>query len=290
MNEMAYANKIPPQDLSILVINLKKSEERRQYMDNILKPLGIQYEFFNAIDGRHLRTIDQELYDEKRAKKCANCPMTPGEIGCAFSHIRIYEKMVKENIPEMLVLEDDIELDKKFFHVLFQRKKFLPKDWQIFHFHLGGDVILKHGFVVSKIDTKSNFQLLRYTAKFAGAYAYVIKLEAAKYLLKTSYPVRYKADTFYFKYIYKMNIYGMYPNIVYLTDFKSTVAGEPLIEINRSFYIKKFIYLIKHMDAESIHILYTKLMNSIYKRMYFIPKIILQIRMSRQNLARIELP
>ena len=282
---------MPVQDLPILVINLKKSKERREYMEKKLKAFGVKYEVFNAIDGWNLSKIDQELYNEKRAKKCANRSMTPGEIGCAFSHIRIYEKMVKENIPEMLVLEDDIELDKKFFHVLFQRKKFLPKDWQIFHLHLGGDIILKNSFVISKIDTESNFQLLRYTAKFAGTYAYVIKLEAAKYLFKKSYPVRYLADTFYFKYMYKMGIYGMYPNIVYLTDFKSTIdSNVPILEINILFYIKKFIYLIKNIDSESINILYLKLMNSIYRRMSFVPKIILLIRMSRQNLERITLP
>ena len=45
--------------------------------------------------------------------------LTPGELGCSLSHIRLWEKMVKENIPEVLILEDDLLIGKCY--LLFLR-------------------------------------------------------------------------------------------------------------------------------------------------------------------------
>ena len=45
------------------------------------------------------------------------CKPTPVS-SCASKHLRVFEKMIAENIPEALVLEDDIYLKKKFRQVL----------------------------------------------------------------------------------------------------------------------------------------------------------------------------
>ena len=40
--------------------------------------------------------------------------MTMGEVGCFLSHYRIWERMVKENLTEVLILEDDIRFEPYF--------------------------------------------------------------------------------------------------------------------------------------------------------------------------------
>ena len=40
--------------------------------------------------------------------------MTKGEIGCALSHLKIYQKTVDEDIPYALILEDDTLFDTEF--------------------------------------------------------------------------------------------------------------------------------------------------------------------------------
>ena len=41
-------------------------------------------------------------------------PMTMGEIGCFLSHYRIWEKMLKDDLNEVLILEDDIRFEPYF--------------------------------------------------------------------------------------------------------------------------------------------------------------------------------
>lgn len=67
------------------------------------KFFGIEYEFISEIYGKNLsdKELEKSVYDYK------NCFITLGKIGCALSHLKIYQKMLDENIPYALILEDD---------------------------------------------------------------------------------------------------------------------------------------------------------------------------------------
>ena len=89
------------------IINLKESTDRRQYMINEMKKTNLEYEFFDAVNGRNIRNIDEIYLREDSLKKIRKI-LTYGEIGCAMSHLLIYKKMIDENIEQALILEDDI--------------------------------------------------------------------------------------------------------------------------------------------------------------------------------------
>ena len=84
-------------------------------MENLLAPLGVQYEFIEAVDGSKLS--GKEISDARRrgsgiTKKWPNRqPMHPAEIGCALSHLKVYEKIVDDNLDYACILEDDIYID-----------------------------------------------------------------------------------------------------------------------------------------------------------------------------------
>ncbi len=87
-------------------------------MELTLKELGIDYTYFEAVDGK---TLTDEILSQKGIKFMPGYedpyhkrPMKMGEIGCFLSHFMIWQKMVEENLKEVLILEDDIKFEPFF--------------------------------------------------------------------------------------------------------------------------------------------------------------------------------
>lgn len=105
-----------------ILINLKKDTDRLKFMVNQLNNLNIKFERFEAVHGKEYIETGGSEYDEKLVIKKAGKIMTLGEIGCTLSHKRCYERFL--NHPEykytkyLLILEDDVELDKNFKIIL----------------------------------------------------------------------------------------------------------------------------------------------------------------------------
>ena len=89
------------------VINLKKDTQKRKDIQDSFDSKQIPFEFFNAVDGKTLSKYPVNLnwYDP-----WYNYHITCGEVGCALSHVGIWEKMIEENIEKALIFEDDIDI------------------------------------------------------------------------------------------------------------------------------------------------------------------------------------
>lgn len=91
----------------VVVLNLKSSTARRQQIDARLENLGIDYQFFDAVDGRLLSANELKrlappsslLFDRS---------LTLGEIGCATSHFAVIRQFAGEDHDFVCVLEDDV--------------------------------------------------------------------------------------------------------------------------------------------------------------------------------------
>lgn len=114
-----------------IVISLPTSTDRRQNITDIFIKLNIQnYQFFDACNGKEIKqdtncyvhTWDNKkirpivynnkirYYDERR--RLNTKIMSPGELGCAWSHIDIYERLVSDDeYDAYFILEDDTSLD-----------------------------------------------------------------------------------------------------------------------------------------------------------------------------------
>src|SRR5690606_1631962 len=76
------------------------------------------FTLFRAIDARQL--TPQQLaqhFDADRARR-EGYSLSPGEVGCALSHVSIYREMVNEGIPYAVILEDDVCLAPDFAKLL----------------------------------------------------------------------------------------------------------------------------------------------------------------------------
>ena len=101
-----------------ILINLKREKERLEFMTNQLNGLKILFERLEAINGKEYLENGGNEYDEESALKNHYSKLTNGEIGCALSHKRCYQKFLNDpeykNTKYLLILEDDVELDKNF--------------------------------------------------------------------------------------------------------------------------------------------------------------------------------
>lgn len=89
------------------LISLKKDENRRLSLSLKFPERYQQFILFDAIDGRSLSADDyySALSTHFKFNKTL---MTPGEIGCALSHVRVLEKFLMSDKKFALIIEDDV--------------------------------------------------------------------------------------------------------------------------------------------------------------------------------------
>ena len=109
------------------VINLNHRKDRFESIDKSLKKINLEYELFPACDGNKL-----EMYSNDIAKYFdKNNNLTPGQIGCALSHIKIWEKAIENNYKYTLVLEDDAIVPIDFWKKINNLLNELPSNYNM---------------------------------------------------------------------------------------------------------------------------------------------------------------
>lgn len=103
------------QDMPKYLVNLERSPDR--LASAMAQIQGI--ERFPAVDGRQ---VDEKWCEDRNINIRKGKPvygpgydeMANGQRGCALSHVLLLQKMVEENIPCMMVFEDDIRVCEDF--------------------------------------------------------------------------------------------------------------------------------------------------------------------------------
>lgn len=161
--------------MQTFVLNLEHNTERKKYMQDILKGIPIDYEFFPAVYGRNIENIS-EVYDSELAQKKSKRQLNAGEIGCALSHKAIYKKMIDENIPQALILEDDISLSSDFYSVYKALSEIKIGNKIV----LLGTMSTKKKWKIWKNQLTADHSMYLVLNNYGGTYGYVIGLDAAK--------------------------------------------------------------------------------------------------------------
>jgi len=99
------------------VINLASSADRRARVTEELKKVNMEFEFFDAVDGRKdFESLRNDALNKNIIARESNEHFTPGVLGCLLSHYKIYEKEYKLKTNEeywILIMEDDITFSPK---------------------------------------------------------------------------------------------------------------------------------------------------------------------------------
>lgn len=110
----------------ILTINHEISKSRRERI--VSRFHGVDYSFFYGVSYEDLDI--QSYYDN-------GCQLRyPGQIGCSESFNKIFDYIIKSDLKNCLILEDDAcitEGIEKFEEIYSQ----LPEDWQLFYIGYG---------------------------------------------------------------------------------------------------------------------------------------------------------
>jgi glycosyl transferase, family 25 len=185
--------------IPVFVISLEKSIERRNSINRKLEELGVEFEFFKAIDGRDLPE-EQILEIQKRCGdlvRVRGFPMQTGEIGCSLSHHALYQKIINENIDYACILEDDATFTSDFVNCINREnvKTVFNKECIIMlgHFLYGSPqkVLTKFWNRIGFTD-KTNLKIP--IQGNHGSYGYIIDKKTADKILNSLYTITVPID------------------------------------------------------------------------------------------------
>lgn len=158
------------------VISLAGSEDRRAVMRARLEKVGLEYVFVDAIDCRNIDVASVPEYQRSKRLKYFGRDLLGGELGCFFSHKKVIDLIVDQDIDEALVLEDDAILADDFGSVLDSLLA-VPDEYELVRF-LSGSKLDKFK-QKQTCDLGNGYSLRKLAATPGGAFTFLIKKSAA---------------------------------------------------------------------------------------------------------------
>lgn len=234
----------------IFVINLDRSAERLAKVKKQLELHNLKFERFRAIDGYKLvfQNLEEKKFngielknksrkfDENKLYK-VDCPslsliynslkrpvyeyVTAGEFGCTCSNLEILRRVADNNLGNVLILEDDVILDKDFNNNLSKVLNNVPKKWDIIYLYYGKEEDKK----AIKTKNKNLLKLVADTHCIGGTAGYIVNSRSAKKLLLNSLGIELPIDTHFSELINKSIIeaYITIKPIIHISDDKSLI-------------------------------------------------------------------
>ena len=165
-------------------------------MQKQLQELDLDFNFLEAVDGATL--TDDYLAQICDFTELAKKPyhMHKGVYGCLLSHYNAYERIIAENLPYALVLEDDIIINSDLKSLLPDLAATIKPDEVILLFS-------QNGYMPTELSKQHSKSLLRGSYQlsypldphaFGSAAGCVVSNGAARRMLDFLLPIRYTAD------------------------------------------------------------------------------------------------
>ncbi len=238
----------------IFVISLPGSTARQAAISAQLERHGLAFSWLEGVNGRTLDEAEiRRVYSEERAQREGGRLLNRGEIGCALSHLKIYQQMQTDNVDLALVLEDDAALSSDFAQALARVCQAV--DWQACDL-----VLLSHIQKYTDWGARRIFgslRLVRPVTAYNGN-GYLITRLGAQKLLAELRPIYQPADGWNALRKKKiLVIRGIVPYLVNhsrlsadsligeaLRTAAPTSAGKPLSKRLKRIFYDKFIYQI----------------------------------------------
>ncbi|MFQ3787555.1 glycosyltransferase family 25 protein [Halomonas sp. A29] len=212
---------LPP----VIVISLAGSS-RRARVQSAFGEMGLPFEFHDAVNGAELGDETLASVNQEYAQREWGHSLNRGEIGCALSHIQVYERMAEQGLGEVIILEDDAQPVEGFMQTLEQMLATLPKRAEIAFLHHGKAKSwpLKRGLPDGHKLVRYRYPSAKSRRCIISGRGYWLNLAGAKKLLSMAYPIRMPAD-YLTGYIQRSHIhaYGVEPNLLLETDTPSEI-------------------------------------------------------------------
>jgi glycosyl transferase family 25 len=120
----------------IYVISLSRATERHVHFKNELE--GLEYSVMWGKDSKELneqQLTRSNIYNKELDIKNNryNISMGLGAIACSWSHLLVYEDMLKNGYDKVLILEDDVVFNQDPISFIPEILNALPKDWELLY-------------------------------------------------------------------------------------------------------------------------------------------------------------
>jgi len=249
-----FPAKDKPMDIPVFIINLKSSEERKKFTCEHLEKVGVTPQIIDAVDGNDI--TDEEVSNNANfgiyKTFLHERYLLKQELGCFLSHLRIYRKMVDENIPLSCILEDDA-ICTEDFGILLKSIELSEKEWDILYAgHHSGESFKGVKSFRNKPIQDNQIMIGEPIEPAFGSYGYFIRKKAAVILLAKAFPINKPFDS----YLGSSNKAGLKMRIItpaciiHNDGLNSTVYGN-----------KHFTFIDQHSNqlGKVVRILYSKI-------------------------------
>tara|TARA_B110000211_G_C14082723_1_gene555326 strand:+ start:457 stop:1236 length:780 start_codon:yes stop_codon:yes gene_type:complete len=218
----------PIDTLPVWVINLDKSPDRMARMDEGLRAQGLTYKRIPGIDGRAelyrlLPKVDRVAYERNMGQE-----LLPGKVGCYFSHLSAWQRLIESGQEMALILEDDVVFHADFRDALALAIR-AKAHWDL----------LRLNRIRAKLPVSQGrigpYLLNAYIGPCTGNGAYLIRRETARLLLGAMVPQTRAADHEINRFfVHGFRLRGLEPFPSHVEDFgDSQITGRNHAEVKK---------------------------------------------------------
>ena len=214
--------------LGTYLINLPRSVQRRADMQARLAALGLEYEWFQAVDGRVewerlVPSLDTPAFERNTGRR-----VMPGEIGAYHSHLGVWQSFLDSGQDVALVLEDDVVFHDDFRAALAVALAEVAR-WD---FLMLNKIRAKHPVRQARI---GGYDLNAYIGPATGLGAYLITRELAQRLLPKLLPITRPIDHELDRtFAHDFRHFGLEPFPSHVDDGNiSTITGAGFAEVSK---------------------------------------------------------
>ncbi len=208
------------------LVNLKKDVARKKNTLRQLDPERFNVHLIEAVYGKDLSEEYVRAHCDMEAIERNPRWLSPGAIGCALSHLKVYEQMLADNVGHALVLEDDKDYPDDIADLC---EVVIPEmeDNEVTMLYYESPEPCEFS-LRTKVDLSNGYKLLHPVQKHSPITtgAYLITRDAAKALAEGILPVRVAADTWHHFISHGMvkNFRCLYPLRISDANFKSSIG------------------------------------------------------------------
>jgi len=225
---------------NIYVINLPKDIDRKYHMQSKLELIGLSAQFIQGINGK---TLDSITKSQECTPMCSEF-CTPGQIGCALSHKKIWRQIVENQIPISIIMEDDIYFNPDFKTILNKIIFQVSEGWDIIYLGcLGACDPLNRYDLFNRVFAMNSHSISISDNLFVpsfplGLHCYMLSLNGAIKLLNFIPKIWQHLDYSISLVKSKLNMYASNPSLAF-TNVETTTSNN----INNTYpaYINKFL-------------------------------------------------
>ncbi len=157
----------------IAVVSLVDEHIRREHIDHLFNEHHLDFSYFDAINKQQVADTLAKYQLSVTSER-----LSQGEVACFLSHYCLWQQVVEQHLPYLMVFEDDIYFSKSA-NFLLSNLDWLPDDFDVVKLETMHErVMINRG-----INLISGYKLCHMKSSHMGMAGYIISQKGAKKLV-----------------------------------------------------------------------------------------------------------